>query len=269
MKVSAKLYLKGMIQVIRSLYTAVSGMIAMENKQNTVVNNMANANTIGFKSDSLITKSFNDVLLQNKEKLVGKTYVAQKLGKLSLGVAMDGISTDFSQGDFKQTQKETDFAINGSGFFAVQTADGVMYTRDGQFRVNNEGNLVNNNGDLVLGLNNRTNTLEPINVGNSEFVVDSNNNVVINGVATQRLAIADFDDYTNVTKIGDNYYKAENPVYNNNSSVKQGFLETSNVNVMTAMTDMISVMRSFETNQKFVTMLDETLDKAANQIGKV
>lgn len=255
--------------MIRSLYTAVSGMIAMENKQNTVVNNMANANTTGFKADSLITKSFNEVLLQNKEKLEGKTYVTQELGKVSLGVAMDGISTDFSSGDLKQTQNETDFALNGRGFFAIRTADGVKYTRDGQFRVNNQGNLINNNGDLVLGINNRTNTLEPIHIGNSAFILDNNNNIVINGVATQRLAIADFEDYTKLSKVGNNYYQSENPVYINNASVRQGYLETSNVNVMTAMTDMISVMRSFETNQKFVGMLDETLDKAANQIGKV
>ena len=254
--------------MIRSLYTAVSGMIANENKQNTVVNNMTNANTIGYKADNLVTKSFNDVLIQNQQKVGDRNYVTRKIGKMSLGVAIDGVHTRFDQGDFKQTDIRSNFAINGNGFFAVQTANGIKYTRDGQFSVNNQGNLINSSGDLVLGINNNG-TLGPINVGNSDFVLDANNNIVINGISNQRLAIADFADYTKLGKIGDNYYEAnENPTFIQ-GNVKQGFLETSNVNILNEMVDMISVMRNFETNQKFVNMIDESLNKAANQIGKV
>lgn len=255
--------------MIRSLYTAVSGMIAMENKQNTVVNNMANANTTGYKSENLVTKSFDEVLLQNKDKLVGSTYQTNKLGNLSLGVAMDGVAISFTQGDLEQSGQVGDFAIEGRGFFAIETADGVKYTRDGQFRVNNNGELVNNAGDLVLGINN-AGTLAPIYVGDSSFVIDDNNNIVVDGqVTNQQLAIADFDDYSTLSKVGDNYYEGENVAYVQNASVHQGYLESSNVNILNEMVDMISVMRSFETNQKFVTMIDESLEKAANQIGKV
>ncbi len=255
--------------MIRSLYTAVSGMIATENKQNTVVNNMTNANTIGYKADNLVTKSFDDVLIQNQQKTGDSTYKTRKIGKMSLGVAIDGVVTRFDQGDLKQTDIKSNFAINGSGFFAIQTADGVKYTRDGQFSVNNQGYLVNSSGDFVLGINNNTGALGPINVGNSDYVLDANNNIVINGVATQKIAIADFADYTQLEKVGDNYYEIdENPTFIQ-GDVRQGFLETSNVNILNEMVDMISVMRNFETNQKFVGMIDETLDKAANQIGKV
>lgn len=254
--------------MIRSLYTAVSGMIATENKQNTVVNNMTNANTIGYKADNLVTKSFDDVLIKNQQRVSKGTYTTNKIGKMSLGVAIDGVVTRFEQGDLKQTESKSNFAINGSGFFVIQTPGGVKYSRDGQFFVNNQGNLVNSSGDLVLGINNGG-TLGPINVGNSDYVLDSNNNIVINGRANQKLAIADFADYSKLGKVGDNYYEAqEEPTYIQ-ADVRQGFLETSNVNILNEMVDMISVMRNFETNQKFVTMIDESLGKAANEIGKV
>ncbi|MBD7909825.1 MULTISPECIES: flagellar hook-basal body complex protein [Clostridium] len=255
--------------MIRSLYTAVSGMIAMENKQNTVTNNMANANTTGYKRENLATKSFKDVLVENKDKILGNNNVTQKLGKMSLGVAIDTVDTAFTQGDLKQTENIGDFAIDGRGFFAIQTPQGVKYTRDGQFRVNNNGNLVNNSGDLVLGINNRTGAVEPINVGKGDYTIDDYNNVNVNGVSNYKLAIADFQDYSKLGKAGDNYYTGENAVYVNNATVRQGFLETSNVNIMNEMVDMISTMRSFETNQKFVSMIDESLGKAANNIGSV
>jgi flagellar basal-body rod protein FlgG len=254
--------------MIRSLYTAVSGMIATENKQNTVVNNMTNANTIGYKADNLVTKSFNDVIIRNQQKVADGMYTSRKIGKMSLGVAIDDVVTRFEQGDLKQTDSKSNFAINGNGFFTVRTADGIKYTRDGQFSVNNNGNLINSSGDLVLGIDNAGN-LSPINVGNSDYVLDTNNNIVINGVSTQKLAIADFADYKNLGKVGDNYYETnENPTYIQ-ADVRQGFLEMSNVNVLNEMVDMISVMRNFETNQKFVSMIDESLGKAANEVGKV
>lgn len=255
--------------MIRSLYTAVSGMIATENQQANVVNNMTNANTTGYKKDSLITKSFDEVLLKNQQKLGKNLYTTKKLGKMSFGVAMDEVHTHFDQGDLKETGSKGDFAINGNGFFAIQTGNGIKYTRDGQFNVNNQGYLVNTSGDQVLGKNNATGALEPIYVGGSDFVLDANNNIVVNGVATQKIAVADFADYTKLKKAGDNYFNTdEQPTYVN-PDVRQRFLESSNVNILNEMVDMISVMRNFETNQKVVTYIDDTLEKAANRVGKV
>lgn len=255
--------------MIRSLYTAVSGMIAMESKQNTVTNNMANANTTGYKSQNLCTKSFDDVLLQNMDKVTNGVNQKQELGKLSLGVAIDTVNTKFTQGDFKETGKVGDLAIEGNGFFAVKSGNQTFYTRDGQFRVNNQGNLANNSGDLLLGINNTTGVMEPITITSDNFTVDKYNNVYVNGVATHKLAIAEFPDYASLKKAGDNYYTGQNPTYEGTASVKQGFLETSNVNITNEMVDMMTVMRNFESAQKFVTMIDESMGKAANQVGKV
>lgn len=254
--------------MIRSLYTAVSGMITLENKQNTIANNMANANTIGYKSEDLVLKSFPEVMLQNRDKIVGNKNVVNQLGTLSLGTKIDEVTTKFTQGDFKETGKTTDFAIDGRGFFMVQNGNNVVYTRDGNFKVNTDGLLITTTGDRVLGRN-AAGELEPIYVGDSDFVIDKYNNVQINGVSTQSLATADFEDYSTLVKIGDNYYQGENPINDAAVSVKQGFTEASNVNITNEMVNMMTVMRNFETNQKILTMLDGTLDKAANKVGQV
>ena len=255
--------------MIRSLYTAVSGMITLENKQNTITNNMANANTTGYKEENLAVKSFKEVMIQNRDKIVGGQNVQQKLGTISLGAAIDTVDTVFTQGELKSTNKMSDFAINGRGFFVVQRGNERYYTRDGNFTVNNDGYLTNNVGDLVLGVNNRTGAMEPIFVGGEDYILDATNNLSVGGNPTHKLALADFEDYSTLQKLGDNFYSAENPIYNARVAVNQGYLEGSNVNITNAMVDMLSVMRSFETNQKFVSMIDESMQKAANEVGSV
>ncbi|MBD7915305.1 flagellar basal body rod protein FlgG [Clostridium sp. Sa3CUN1] len=259
--------------MIRSLYTAVSGLITLENRQATITNNMSNANTTGFKSDNLSIKSFDEVILQNKDKVMNGKNVTQKLGSLSLGAKIDTVDTAFTQGVLKNTEKSTDFAIQGRGFFAIekQTNNGseVVYTRDGSFKIGNDGYLMTSSGDRVLGINKNTGTLESIFVGGDGIVLDTNNNIFIGNRATHTLATADFVDYNSLEKMGDNYYKGESPIFNAEVSVTQGALESSNVNITNEMVNMITTMRSFETNQKIIQTLDETLGKAANEIGSV
>lgn len=259
--------------MIRSLYTAVSGLITLENRQATITNNMTNANTIGFKRDNLSIKSFDEVMIQNKDKVVGGKNITQKLGTISLGAKIDSVDTAFTQGVLKNTDKRTDFAIEGRGFFAIerQTTAGneVVYTRDGSFKIGNNGYLMTTTGDRVLGINKGTGTLEPIFVGNDSMVLDKNNTLYIGNRGDYSLAVADFINYNNLEKIGDNYYRGENPIYNAETYVTQGALESSNVNITNEMVNMITTMRSFETNQKIIQTLDDTLNKAANEIGSV
>lgn len=255
--------------MIRSLYTAVSGLITLENKQSTITNNMANANTTGFKSDTLSMKSFDEVLIQNRDKISGGKNVNNQIGKLSLGAEIDSINTKFTQGILKSTNKPTDLAIDGRGFFVVKSGENTAFTRDGNFRVGNDGYLITNGGDSVLGVNKSTGAMEPIFVGTNNFVIDSNNGVNVNGRSTHSLALADFNDYSTLKKVGDNNYSAPNPVYNTQVWAKQGYLEQSNVSISDEMVEMMTTMRNFETNQKMIQTIDETLGKAANEIGAV
>lgn len=255
--------------MIRSLYTAVSGLITLENKQATITNNIANANTTGFKGDNLSMKSFDEVLIQNRDKISGGRNVKNSIGTLSLGAEIDSVDTRFTQGLLKSTNKPTDLAIDGRGFFTVQNGNETVFTRDGNFKVANDGYLITNSGDRVLGTNKNTGTIEPIFVGTNNFIIDNYNGVNVNGESTYSLALADFNDYGTLTKVGDNYYSGQNPVYNAQVWVNQGYLEQSNVNVSDEMVEMMTTMRNFETNQKMVQTIDSTLEKAANEIGNV
>lgn len=259
--------------MIRSLYTAVSGLITLENKQDTITNNMTNANTTGFKGDNLSIKSFDEVMLQNKDRVVNGKNVTQKLGTINLGAKIDTVDTAFTQGLLKNTDKQTDFAIEGRGFFAIEkqtnTGNEVLYTRDGNFKVGNNGYLMTTSGDRVLGINKNTGDLEPIFVGSDNILLDKNNNLFVGNVATHTIATADFQNYNSLKKVGDNNYSGDNPIFNAEVHVAQEALEGSNVSITNEMVNMITTMRSFETNQKIVQTIDETLGKAANEIGAV
>lgn len=258
--------------MIRSLYTAISGMITQEAKQDVITNNLANATTVGFKGDNLAVKKFDDVMLQNYDKIVGGKNVRNVLGSISLGSKIDTVNTDFTQGNIEATDKATDFAIEGKGFFVVQRNNGVdngqYYTRDGHFHVNINGILVNDSGDTVLARNLQNNSLGSINVGSGELKCDTSGNVSINNVPMYKMYTVDFNDYNTLKKVGDNLYQGTNPT-ENTAVVRQRALEKSNVNVVNEMVSMLTTMRTFETNQKIVQSLDETLSKAANEIGSV
>ncbi|WP_027633944.1 flagellar hook-basal body complex protein [Clostridium hydrogeniformans] len=254
--------------MIRGIYTAVSGLITQEAKQDVVTNNLANANTIGYKTENLATKKFEDVLLSNYDKKVLGKNVKNNIGSISLGSKIDETLTYFSQGNIIDSDRETDFAINGRGFFTLQGENGRnYYTRDGKFNVDIQGYLVGSNGNRVLGENLSTGQREPIYVGNGKLSVDKEGNIAINNNVSHRFLMSDFENYNSLHKVGDNLYQGENPNFQGAFHIKQNALEASNVNVVNEMVNMMTVMRHFETNQKMIQMMDETLGKAANEVG--
>ncbi len=259
--------------MIRGLYTAVSGLITQEAKQDVITNNMANANTVGYKADNLVVKSFNEVLIQNRDKVAGGKNVNNIIGSLSNGSQIDETVTDFTQGLLQSSDSDTDFGLDGRGFFTVQRTaqDGstqTYYTRDGNFHVNNQGYLVNGSGDNVLARNLQTGAMEPVFVGNGKIISNGDNDISINGKPSYNFNIVDFNDYKTLQKVGDNLYTGTNPVASN-AVVKQNATEKSNVNVINEMINMMSVMRTFESSQKVLQSMDETLGKTVNEVGTV
>lgn len=251
--------------MIRGLHTAVSGMITLEAKQSVITNNLANINNNGYKANNLISKSFKDVMIQNKDNGSGEN---KHIGTMNLGARIDETYINFEQGVLKNTNKENDFAIEGEGFFVVRRGSNNYYTRDGHFRVNTAGYLVTTEGDEVLGQNKSTGALEPIFVGNNSLRMDSEKNLFIGDNSTHKLAIASFKR-EDLEKLSDNLYRGTNPDLNKKTYVKQGYIEQSNVNLVNEMTEMLTTMRSFESNQRIIKTMDETLGKAANDIGSV
>ncbi|MCB2288894.1 flagellar basal body rod protein FlgG [Clostridium sp. CS001] len=259
--------------MIRGLYTAVTGLITGEAKQSVVTNNIANANTIGFKSENLSIKKFDDVLIQNYDKVVNGKNTRNVIGSLSMGSEIDDLNTYFTQGLLQQTNKSTDFGIEGSGFFAVQRNNGIenktYYTRSGDFHIDRLGYLVTDSGDRVLCKNKATNDTEPLFVGDGKLQVDKYGDISVNDENLYKFNTVDFQDYKTLNKVGDNLYDALSPIENTNITVRQNTLEKSNVNVTNEIVNMMTVMRNFESNQKVMQSIDETLGKAVNEVGRV
>jgi flagellar basal-body rod protein FlgG len=259
--------------MIRGLYTAVSGLVTQEAKQQVITNNMANANTTGFKADNLAIKKFNDVLIQNFDKTSGSKNVRNIIGSLSYGSQIDETLTDFTQGLLQKTDNDTDFGLEGKGFFTVRRTaingnQSQYYTRDGQFHVNNQGYLVNASGDNVMARNRNNGAMEPVFIGNKKMIVDGNNDIYLDGQAEYNFNIVDFQDYGSLKKVGDNLYSGENPIQS--TAVAQQYnIEKSNVNIVNEMVNMMSVLRTFESNQKVIQSMDETLSKVVNEVGTV
>ena len=259
--------------MIRGLYTVASGIITSEKNQSAIMNNIANINTTGYKSQTLSMKSFDEVYISNKD---GKNNTRVNIGSMSNGVEINDRTTNFSQGNIKDTGVKTDFALQGEGFFVVQrqTGNGATnyYTRDGHFAVDTSGYLVNSSGDRVLGRSGGG--LSPIYIGQGSISSDAIGNIFADGRAAGRLAVVNFPKdnkggYENLTEFTYNLYEGTNPTFVNNPYVVNSALEGSNVSVVTETNNMMTVMRNFESNTTILKVLDSTLDKAVNEIGTV
>ena len=252
--------------MLRGIYTSVSSMLTLEQKQNVTSNNIANANTNGYKKEQLLSKSFEEVMVSNKDNYKnGKNY-KQELGTMSFGVRVDETVTNHEQGGLKETNKSTDFALEGKGFFVVSDIEGNQYyTRDGAFKVNEDGLLITQTGYAVVGNNG-----EPINVGDSEFKVSPYGEIVVDGQIQNKFALVDFVDYETIDKVGNNLYAGGNPLpVSNNTLIKQGYIENSNIDITSETIDMMSTLKEFEANQKVIQTLDELLGRAASEIGRI
>lgn len=255
--------------MLRGLYTAYTGMRGQQDKMDTISNNLANADTIGYKKDQVVLKSFDEVLMykiNDPEKVMG-----EKIGSMSLGVKVDEIYTDHMQGSFKQTDGPLDIGLQGQGMIKLgeMSEDGSMsekYTRDGSLKLDQQGRLVTNSGLFVLNTEGEVITLPTDQVRiNQSGVIYSNEKMM------SQIQIVDFEDMGSLRKEGaSQYIKTKDTIEKEFSgTVEQGFLESSNTNSIEEMINMMAVMRSYESNQKIIQTYDATLDKAVNSIGVV
>ncbi len=251
--------------MIRSMYIAGTGMLVQRKKMDVVVNNIVNAETTGYKSDRLLSRSFNDMMIDRINDPSVLNY-STEIGPLNTGVHIDEVLTGFAQGDLEDTGKATDLALQGDGFFVVSTPAGNRYTRDGNFSVSSQGYLVNSDGYPVVG------SRGMVYVGNGGFSVDAKGNVTVGNNTVNQLQIVSFADVNSLRKIGNNLYMnygGSAIIPAGGTTVKQGSLEGSNVDLADQMVEMLQISRSYEANQRIVQMLDETLGKAVNDVGKV
>ncbi len=251
--------------MIRGWYIGSSGMNAQQNRLDAIANNLANADTTGYKRDIAVSKSFPELLMRRMnddgvyETPFGSADVAPIVGKIGLGVETNELYTDFEQGSFKQTSTNTDVALSGEGFFAVQTPSGERYTRNGNFLIGKEGILETKEGYPVLGENGYIRVEDDRFTINPDGMVYSSDNMEL----IDRLKVVRFDNERYLQKMGSSLYQSTDISGNayiaegkERPSFLQGYTETSNVNVVNEMVSMIEVNRAYEANQKTIQAED-------------
>ena len=191
---------------------------------------------------------------------------------MNLGVKIGENYTDYTQGAFKSTGNTYDFAISGEGFFAVEFTNkanetSTKYTRDGSFTLTSEGYLVTKDGGYLLDANDNKIKLNPL----LDSSVDELGRVSQAGKVVAQVGLTDFEDYDYLEHYGENYYQPVEGAETKDSTatIFPGYLETSNVQVVSEMVELISVTRAYESNQKIIQTIDGSLDIAANQLGKL
>jgi len=250
---------------------AASGALAYEKRLHIISNNLANANTVGYKMDHGQFSVFNpadsaDQSLQNPSET--------DTSQANLFWMQFNMYTDHTSGSLKNTGNDFDLALVGKGFFCVQKPDGVHYTRKGDFTLNSEGVLVTRNGWPVMGESGEiTVKTEGDQHQYKKFAVDEEGNVSVDGNQVGSLRIVDFPKPYRLTKMGDTLFKpaAAGPEATKaeDFKVSQGFVELSNVDVVKMMTEMIEVLRGYESYQKVIRTADEANAKAINEVGRI
>ena len=223
------------------LYIAATGMVAEQTRQDQLSNDLANATTPGYKSDASPQHNFGAVLLANTEG-------GSPVGSVNAGVALGKTYTDMTQGSIQETGEPLDFALTGSGFFAVKTEQGVRYTRNGQFIASAQGELTDSKGNSVLGQ------------GGSPIKVSGGGTVPASALGVFEVPEA--------VKQGENLY-AGTASGKAASGVRQGALEGSGVDAAKIMIDMITSLRSFQSGQQAIQAINHTLQAASTQVGNL
>ena len=262
--------------MIEGIFISASGMLPKAARHEAIANNLANIEVPGFKRDALFLREVREA----KKRLSGD-YPDWRINRV------EGTWTDFEQGPLRRTGQMFDVAISGKGFFAIDTPDGVQYTRNGTFSRNNEGLLVNLLGHPVLDVNG-----QPIDVPNSFSAPLIDANGVIKGrdellgidTVLGQIQVTDFPQLYDadfkaqspyqaaLMKSKDGYYIPQPGITQTPADgfqVAQGFLEEANVEPVLEMVRMIDVYRSYEADQRAIQVQDQTLDRAVNDIGVV
>lgn len=277
--------------MLRGFYTATAGMISQQKRTEMLSNNIANANTSGYKSDQSAVRAFPEMLLSRMENdsmpiKNGQSFgINTSIGSLNTGAYIQELIPQFTQGDVRETGLPSDVAlvegiiplnnetnIKGVLLFPVQTQNGEQrYTRNGTFTLDNEG-ILTSNGNPVLST-----TGNPISIQSNDYQITPEGNVLVGGENVGQIDVRFGGDVRNLVKEGNGLYRTADeedlPSALNNGEIqytlRQGFVERSNVDVSKTYTDMMTAYRAFEANQKVLQAYDRSMEKAANEIGRL
>lgn len=289
--------------MLKGLYTAYTGMLNEQHRMDVLTNNLANATTNGFKKEGTTSEAFDTVLAYKIKDLsepgnlpralatnraideaeannpLNENYMERRVTRtgVNLGVKIGENYVDYSEGPIKETGNPLDLALSDRGFFAVEYTNkagetSIKYTRDGNFTMNRLGFLQTQDGDYVLDEDGQRIQMDPaLSIG-----INRNGGIIQDGTLVATIGITDFEDYNYLERFGENYFQPvegatelERGETGVDTQVLAGYLEMSNISVVTEMVNMITLQRQYESNQKVITTYDETLEQAVNQNGKI
>ncbi|WP_104722319.1 flagellar basal-body rod protein FlgG [Helicobacter mesocricetorum] len=252
--------------MMRALYTATTGMLAQQLQIDVTSNNISNVNTFGFRKERAEFADLFHQVLQYAGSSTSETTLSPTGMEVGLGVRPTAVQKIFSQGNFKNTEQNLDIAITGEGFFQIELPDGtIAYTRDGSFKRNSEGNIVNSQGYLLVPNITIPSEATQVNIG-----TDGTVSVVENNQTNElgQIEIANFINPAGLHALGDNLFLNTNasgdpvtgtPGLNGFGQLRQGFVEQSNVKLVEEMTDLIVGQRAYEANSKSIQTADSML----------
>ncbi len=286
--------------MLKGLYTAYTGMINEQHRMDVLTNNLANATTNGFKKEGTTSEAFDTVLAYKIKDLseagnlprpmatnrpvdeeeannpLNETYMDRRISRtgLNLGVKIGENYVDYSEGPIKETGNPLDLALTDRGFFAVEYTNkagetSTKYTRDGNFTMNRLGYLQTQDGDYVLDEDGRRIQMDPA----LEIGINNNGDIYQDGELVATIGITDFEDYNYLERFGENFFQPVDGAavldretaaeeYGADTQIRAGYLEMSNISVVTEMVNMITLQRQYESNQKVITTYDDTLEEA-------
>lgn len=245
----------------RGIYPALSGGIAYEKMLSIISNNVANINTAGFKADRPVFKLDIPPPTPEVDEQTGMSSTALPYND-KFYTEIDNLFTDFNTGVLKQTGNALDLAIEGNGFFVVNTPDGPRYTRSGTFTLDSSSMLTTPEGYMVMGESG------PIILGQGKITIDSEGKISVNGSEVNKIRVVDFERPYNLMKDHGNMFTGSGEKAAEGYKVLQGAIELSNVNPVKEMASMIEVLRGYESYQKVMTTMDENSARA-NEVGRV
>ncbi|MCC5895787.1 MAG: flagellar hook-basal body complex protein [Alkalibacterium sp.] len=257
--------------MIRGLDTLSNSFNVLTQKQKNMATNAANTMTPGYKSQQMFTSTTGQVDIHNYTR-GPESNRRRDVGELVFGNQLDEAVRNFSPGGFQLTENRTDVAVNGAAFFTVQNDAGeLFYTKNGNFSVSGTGELITQEGFTVMGIE-QNGDITPITVGTDTeqtFTIDANGFVYTDNQAPQFLFMSEFENPGELASAGGTLFQGGNGIpVGEGFSIEQGYVESSNVDMVDIMSDMLQISREFEANQRVLQSTDETLKRAAQEVGR-
>jgi flagellar basal-body rod protein FlgG len=252
--------------MIRGLYAAAAAMAAQMTRWEVLANNLANSNTTGFKRDVVAFRSFAEMAINRiATRRIGEEEGDERvpIGTLGVGSIVDEVRTVLEEGYLVKTDNPLDLAIDGPGFFVIETPRGLRWTKNGSFALNDRGELITKEGFYVLGDTGRISI-----AGTGAVTVTPEGDIFVGANRVGRLRVEAPAQGAWPLKEGESAFIPTATLQPFRGQILQGYIEGSNVNPVRELVSMIEALRSYEAAQRLIQVQDQTLDRAINDVGR-